>query len=654
MIVTRLCRGCVPSVGQRNMVDANGQVLPLLITVEPKADESLLSLLVRTADANVLGRLECLQSVAGITNVRPEYIAFTGASHTEALAGLLGLRPSEVSNRMHPSWRDTNLPDQVDWHGTPLPRRWIEVRTVRFSPSGLLDQVHHRDVWSIKPLRYCPHSMELLVDLCGGCGIKMRWSKAKSTTHCSGCGLPLNSQAGQLLTAELQRDAREVAALVDVDRAIRSQAMTRVPAPFSSWEPGSVFHAAVELGFVANNPVPRDGCNRWKLMQRGSFEDYTTADLISGYRFIRQWPYSLDQHLGRLVDGQAGNIRTQLGSLKKYFSNERANNPLTRLLRDAIPQSLLQYNLPVKTNQIARKGMPQGGTMLTSTEVTKTFSIGKPVLARLSTSRKCCISKSNTHRLVLYDRSAVEAAIGVWRSSLTMGRVSSVLGVPSYSVDALIRAGLIEEVFEPDALLLSSGERLVTQKSLNFLVAGLEARLIDSSAAASHEPFPVAMRGVLHSESWLAAVKMLLSGEIKVSTNPKGGPTILGRLLVQAGMLEAVRETDRQLPPSDARVSALTASKLLNVTPSLIGGAARLGLINMKKVGARTEVALSEIRLFDKKYVGSLEVAESTGMSRMRFSALARANGLQPAAKIYNNFIWLRADIAAIDLSRLK
>ena len=172
--------------------------------------------------------------------------------------------------------------------------------------------------------------------------------------------------------------------------------------------------------------------------------------------------------------------------------------------------------------------------------------------------------------------------------------------------------------------------------------------------AIPYEPFLTAMRGVFHPDSWLAALEMLLAGAMGAAANPKGGATILSRILVPVGQLEDVRERDHRLPDLDVAVSALTASKLLNVIPSVIGGAARLGLIETNKVGTRSEFPLSEVRMFGEKFVGSTEVAERTGLSPIRFSALARANGIQPVAQAYNNHIWLRTDIAALNLSRIK
>lgn len=48
------------------------QTLPLLIATDDRPGECLLSLLIRAANSNVMGRLAPLLSLAGIENVRLE------------------------------------------------------------------------------------------------------------------------------------------------------------------------------------------------------------------------------------------------------------------------------------------------------------------------------------------------------------------------------------------------------------------------------------------------------------------------------------------------------------------------------------------------------------------------------------------------------
>ena len=631
-----------------------GTVLPLFISVRPEPDENLLSMLVRACDANVLGRLAQFKAIAAITKSRIEYLPFTGLEEAPVIAGLLGVHPDVVVGRMHPAWSHGSADDYIVWYGTPLPRRYVETRAMRFSPTSLASADHLHSVWSIRPMTYCAASLEFLVRACGVCGQETSWASTKSTSRCGACQNPLSITPTRPVPDDLQEDARSIARLVSPEGSVRAAALNQLPAPFAFWEAGDVFHAVVELGFIGRNPIQGAACTRWKSMTRGGFSDYSIDDLVAGYRFIRDWPRSLEAHLARLTAGRSGNTRTLMGSMGKYFDPTASRTPLRDLIRLEAPPALRKLDAPIRGNQIGGKTFARNPGTLTATEAADLFRVDKKVIARLSDSTSCCISKSSVRSgVVLYRQEAVETALKTWRASIPFGAAAQVVGVPPYCIDALVQAGLIVEVADIDAVLLSEGVRLVSRASLHLLAQRLEERASTSLGDAKSVPFLSAMTNVLHPNSWATTVQRLLDGEIQITGSRQRSEPVLNRFFVVEEHLQRVKEDDDRLPLPDVAVSGAVAADILGVSNTLVSGAVRLGLVQGTKTSRQIEVPLSEVRRYRVEFIGANEVTKKTGVRSQDFSSSMRAHGFEPLGQAYNTYFWRRADAEELYPSQL-
>lgn len=154
--------------------------LPLLIRVDPRPDEALLSILVRASQENVLGRLHRVASLAHLEKHRVEYLPFTAVQASESLAALLGVDEQLVSMRMHPKAAHSSADEYIDWYGTVLPRRYVETRRIRFGNAGVEDFV--RAQWAIRPLSFCPETGDILRHSCPSCGVDQVWAKVREST----------------------------------------------------------------------------------------------------------------------------------------------------------------------------------------------------------------------------------------------------------------------------------------------------------------------------------------------------------------------------------------------------------------------------------------------------------------------------------------
>jgi hypothetical protein len=221
---------------------------PFLIRVKPHPGESLLSIIARAAEANVFERLTDLLSLAGMKMKVPAYIPFTRLEDAGRLSSALDVPVEDVQFRMHRPISDLSVLNRVDWYGEQLPRRYIDATPRRFSPAALRRSDHHRAAWMLKPLGFCPETMEFLQSSCPHCKKPTEWKFTLSIGRCEHCNKSLRRFKPGKLPWHLRVEAASVAALVSTDPGKRTLAVHSYPEPFCHWKAGDIFVAAVEVG----------------------------------------------------------------------------------------------------------------------------------------------------------------------------------------------------------------------------------------------------------------------------------------------------------------------------------------------------------------------------------------------------------------------
>lgn len=630
------------------MSSSGSVLLPLFIPADVRPGEGLMSMMVRTAEKNVLGRLHRMAHFAELSDSRVDSIPFTRWNDATALASVLSVGVDHVRERMHPPVLHSSADDYVDWYGTPLHRRYIETRQRRFSLASLSALGHDLAIWSLKPLLFCPDSLELLVDRCGECDRPISWATMSSLSFCDGCKRPMMSDLGETVPVELGADARLAARMVDPDPTVRRGALDELPLPFRSWEAGDVFQAVVELGLVARSPIAPDGCKRWKSMSRGNFEAYSTDDLVAGVHFVRHWPDSLKEHLKEITENRSGPIRILMGRLGKYFDKACSQTPIQRLVQQTVPDVMRQLPIPLRSNQFQTENVQRSADQVTATEAAAHVLSDKKMVARLAGSRRCCIAKKAGASL--YRRSAVEQAFQAWRASIAFRQVAAVLGLQTYCVQSLLDAGLIEAPANVDAALLAQ-EALITKESADRFMLRF-ARVPLSGGGSQIVSFREAMRDVLAPDLWVQGFEGLLSGALRLAKYAETDACLADRLYVYDDDFEHLRISDDRRDPPDLSVSASEAAELLNVSNTLVSGAVKIGLIQGMPTKTSVQVPLSEVRRYRRDFIGAQEVKRKAGLSAQRFSALMKARGFKPAGDVYNTLFWRRADAELALLSQ--
>ena len=390
-------------------------------------------------------------------------------------------------------------------------------------------------------------------------------------------------------------------------------------------------------------------------MRKGDFSTFDNRHLALGYRFVRHWPDSLNQHILKLGHGRSGTIQVLLGRLAKYVAAQAPANPLTRLMQEAIPRAIANANLPVQTRKTKR--LPTAWRrhdVLSQKEAIQKLKIDLRSIKRLQNSPNCVASpKIREAGTTLYNRDALERAIENWRGSNTFEAASTLIGAPPYSVQALIDEELLSETFCPDALLLSEGRKLVSKSSAINLLQRLDSKDQLCRSTQQWTPFGVAMAGILHPVTWALVIKALVRGTIR-HKSPQSPPRSLKYISVDSEALDHFRAEDalRELP--NVSVSGQVAASLLNVSNPILSGAVARKLLAGERQAQLTLIPLSEVRRFQNNLIGSWEITHKTGISCQRFAADMRRLKVEPSIKIHSNMFWNRSEISELLGSQIQ
>ena len=136
------------------------------------------------------------------------------------------------------------------------------------------------------------------------CGHPLGWAIAKGNSVCDVCEACLRPRAHE--TAEtigdhIRDDCIDAAALISGDARVRNLVLAKLPPPFHAWEAGDVFAAIVELGVTSEDDLtPETGKELSRRMARGDFSQFLPKHLAWGYRFLRGWPDTINEHFVRI------------------------------------------------------------------------------------------------------------------------------------------------------------------------------------------------------------------------------------------------------------------------------------------------------------------------------------------------------------------
>jgi hypothetical protein len=378
----------------------------------------------------------------------------------------------------------------------------------------------------------------------------------------------------------------------------------------------------------------------------GDFSRYTMADLVGGYRFVLQWPASIESLVQGLSQASTGTVRQRLGRLGKFFDSTAPSTPLRELVRQTVPGLLNQLDVPLRKDQLGFATDENEHDKLTVGDACRQLRVDRPTLRRLEGGGDCFVAKHpRSGGPTLYRRAGLEHALGVWRNSLKTGDVAKVIGIPKPFVDVFIKAGILQQVSNRDANLLANGQTLIDPDSVN--------RLVDEIASCDRPGDPTLgvpllqeMRGEIHPQSWTNLVTEVRSGRLPFRRATAGSPAL--DVLIDPRRLAALKASWHRDPLPNQSLSCLAAEAVTGINNIVLGGAVKAGLIEGERWRGQVQISLLELERFLSDYALAKEGARMLGIPPVAFAEEMRRRGYKPAGNAHHCIVWHRADVLAV------
>lgn len=219
---------------------AEGPRVRFKVPVHP--NESLPSILARSARAHVLYALRPVMKAAGLGNMRPGRLHSASPAELTRLAHVLRQQPTIMLARAAtPAIRGIRFGTL----GLPLGVMELDGRLI--APTTLERSSYHRFSWNNRLLPFCPDSGERLVATCPHCSTRLGWFRTSGIGICEGCGQPVPPSQEPPLSPELRDGYRRLASLFSLDPAEREAVCGEICVSLRQFDPGTIALTGISL-----------------------------------------------------------------------------------------------------------------------------------------------------------------------------------------------------------------------------------------------------------------------------------------------------------------------------------------------------------------------------------------------------------------------
>lgn len=410
----------------------------------PIPGESLMGFIARNADIHGVDKVASALLPAGLENPKTEAFATAYEGRADVLAALFMTTSEEIRSGMYLPWAGREG-TEVNFHGTHIRPRYLRWRNRRFSPASLRVSGHHRAMWDLDVLSFCPESKEMLVSGCPSCGESLGWRYTLGIRTCEWCEADLTKVASEPVRCHDIEALDFACDLVNPDPGRREKARARVPERLAALDTGELFEFVMNLACVILTRP--DSRVLLRLQSKDDLAQITPDIIAEAGRLVMGWPASMHAYAAELRSrahlrpGFWG-VRKELGPLLWLTKEQSIASSVKEAVQDVINDNMASIGGIAQRNF----GSPEG-TMTTS-EVLKEFGFKPSLVSRLCADG---VIWSTVHAGVgkpvtvvrRQDISDLRAEMGDVTSRID---VAKSLGVDYLAVERLAAVGLLRKV----------------------------------------------------------------------------------------------------------------------------------------------------------------------------------------------------------------
>ena len=457
------------------------ELKPVLWPLQPYDDESLLGLIARVADHNVLQHTFAIMRQVGQEYPHRTTGTISDKIDLRKLSTILKIDIQELSNRSYVS--RASLDNCVNFFGVALRPTDVETRHRRFSPASLRRAPYHRALWDCRLLPVCTESWEFLSDTCHRCGAQQRWLSAGGIASCDACSADLTEASASIVPAEMRGPLATVSSLLDPRPATAASARKAPPPALHEFDATAVVGLLVDLLPVVDPSSPH------RRVQSGWYKDPPRLldALYSASQILLGWPESFFAQMRASSSGRASGPRD--GSLRACSEFIRR---VTVPTAGGLAPSMLQLFKPMLVPSDERTGLPAANIGIK--EASRSLRTGTAELAqaRRANLLKTTFSFRERELVQTFDRGEIEHLSSFQNGRLGPEALAARFGISYHGVEQMACMSLVSPAMHPYVRS--------TYGDLQFAehdVARLENRLLDVATAPSALTDPVPLLKVV-------------------------------------------------------------------------------------------------------------------------------------------------------------
>ncbi|MGI4763696.1 MAG: hypothetical protein ACRYGP_01270 [Janthinobacterium lividum] len=587
----------------------------------PIPGESLLGFIARNADIHGVDKVGSALMPAGLENPKTEAFATAYEEQVDVVAALFMTTPEEVRSRMYLPWVGGDGVE-VDFHGTRVRPKYLRWAHRRFSPTSLRVSGHHRALWDLNVLSFCPESKEVLVAECPECKKSLGWRYTLGVTKCEWCEADLTKVSGVPVRCDDMDALDFVCDLVNPDPVRRTAALRRVPSRLSALDAGGLFEFVINL--VCMMVTKPEAATMVRIQFKQDTGVVTPESLAKAGRVILGWPetmHALTAEVRSKAHLRPGSWGTSRELRPVLWLTKVESIPL--VAREAVSE-IIDASISGAGN-VAQRVFNLSDEYLTKYEVYNQFGFKSGTLDQLCDLDLLRHVRRHTagKPTILIRREDVADLRAEMGDATHRPHVADMLGVDFLAVERLAEAGLLSKTGPATAAMTHGGDPYRTSS-----LAELRGKLLALAQGPVRSDTWMTLSDVAASSvapvvPWTGLIEAVLSRRVNVMlvSNDPDLP-LMRRLGVGSEGLDLVAGLPyEKLPESDGRlITTFEAGAILEVMAASVSAVTKGK--SLTRIGSGYHALMvDEVLSFRSRSISAREVARRTGNQAGRVSA---------------------------------
>ncbi|AYO80239.1 hypothetical protein AYR46_09980 [Sphingobium yanoikuyae] len=586
----------------------------------PIAGESLMGLVARVTAENGYPRTGTLLAEAGWVYDNKPTAATTNAEHLPALADILVVPYPQLLHHAHGPEDGSAI---IHWFGG---RAWqSELRTTirRYAPASLALSAHHRAIWQLASVPFCPETFQILRSECHECGVTQRWRYANGIATCDQdvCSADLREGPAEFIPLEMRDNLGIYAGLFSHDPDVRAASRSQFPDPIASLEPHDIADLALKLSPWLNDQL------RGKWLTNPDLTMAVVSALHDAVTLLRQWPIVPAQLLP--TPGEGDNWSNKLGHAVKQARIGRSSPRVKALF--AMFLHGLQQEQPDLSQSPDLTDLPSADEgndiigLISAKSAVRVLRETDTIIAKLRAAGVFKLTDVRVHGVVrpFHDPEEIEELARTKPDRLPLTAVSQSTQLPRYAIAQLMQSGLLAPLTHP-YWEARYGVRNTTTKAWAAFEAKIQAKA--DPAIVDGIPLQIAARAIGgRAKPWAGIFAWLLGPDGRFGLAPEA-TDLSHQILIPADLIDTLRMLENPLSGAhvEDELSGTDASEILNLATNQFLRFVATGRIRRQGkayLAADVLQAAAEI-------IGSVEIGYRMGLPPQSAQKWARKVGL--------------------------